>query len=206
MAGIWNTIAFEVAGASGPDVDVQAFAARDIRATQATASRLRPQIVPAGYQAPDGTDVAITGDYEAPYVKVINTETNPVQVSIAGEDGPLDVVLIPQDDDSNAYNFTYQTAAAATNSVKATPGRIYQCYVFNPSGGALTFQLHNVIGAPGAGAVPTITPIELPDDTALFLDFGPNGLFFSIGITMASSSTVATFTSSAGLHMTMLWF
>lgn len=211
--GTWNTIAFEAL-----DTGDQGSVAADQRKILGVATRLRQSAEPVAYQAPDGTNGAWTGDYEAPYVKVINTPDNPVQVTLIsggipdpltvdglGPDAQVGVLGQPTASSQWALSKTYQTAAAATNVVKASPGRIYQCYVFNPSGGVRTFQLFNLAAAPGAGTVPDFTPIELPDDTALFLDFGLYGMYFSTGITMGSSSSVATFTSSAGLHMTMLW-
>lgn len=52
----------------------------------------------AGYIAPDGTKVALTGDDDAPFIKIINTATAPVQVKLAGQAASIEVVgNIPHD-------------------------------------------------------------------------------------------------------------
>jgi hypothetical protein len=261
MSGKWNTIAFEILGATlGDTASLRALQAR----IQSATARLRNQIETIGYQAPQGNGVAWTGDDEAPYIKVINTPDNPVQINgefigggvahdtpeptpsyptliggvatalapvavsadldrvrawfdlygrqqvnhplmFAGENrlyNYVGVMTVPSAVEQDSYDMVYNAASASSSVAKAIAGRLYQIYVFNPTGGTLNFQLHNLAGAPGGGAVPFITPYAVPTNTALFLDWGPLGAYFDTGIVMGSSSVYATFTGSTGLHMT----
>jgi len=181
---------------------------------------------PVAYQNETGEVLTWTGDDEAPYVKVISASTDPIVVDatiVAPLPLPVDIVAsidldvlvtnpannpvqavetLPPITATGAYSVAYEPGAAATEVCKAAAGVLFQLYVFNPTAGSLTFQIHNTTAAPGAGAVPFMTPWTLPTLTALFVDFGVRGIYMSTGIVMASSSAYATFTSSAGLHMT----
>lgn len=117
----------------------------------------------------------------------------------------LAVITKPLAVEQDSYDQEYDDGSSSSLTAKATAGRVYQAYVANESGGALFFQLHNTAAAPGGGAAPYMTPFRVPAQQSLFLDFGPNGHYFDVGITMASSSTFATFAGSAGLHMTILF-
>jgi hypothetical protein len=225
MSSKFNTIAFEFLGAALGDPVSQRAVQERINSTMA---RLRGQITQIGYEAPQGAGVAWTGDDEAPYVKVINSPLNPVQITTGGGAIDVDATIVaplplpvdvtntasdpvqavetlPPITATGAYSVAYEPGGASTEVCKATQGVLFQLYVFNPTGGSLTFQIHNTAAAPGAGAVPFMTPWTLPTLTALFVDFGVRGIYMSTGIVMASSSAYATFTSSAGLHMTGLF-
>jgi hypothetical protein len=164
---------------------------------------------PVGYQNDRAETLAWAGDDDAPYVKVINDSTDPVYVTIAGGavtiEQPVAVFQQPLATNTAALLVAYEPGVAATEIAKASAGRLYQIYVSNESGGVLFFQIHNLAAVPGAVA-PYITPWRVPSQGALFVDFGEYGLYMGAGITMASSSTFATFTAGAGLHMTALYF
>jgi len=108
--------------------------------------------------------------------------------------------------EQNTCLVSYEPGVLTTETAKGAAGRLYAAYISNESGGPLFFQIHNTTGAPGAVA-PFMTPWRVPDQGALFLDFSNHeGLYLDTGITGASSSTFATFTGSAGLHMTLFAF
>lgn len=167
-------------------------------------SRDGGESVPVGYQNDAAQTRAWSGDDDAPYVKVVNPTSDPVNVSIGGG-GTLGVFQVPQDGAADALSVAYEPAVAAFEVAKAAAGRLYQIYVTNEGGGPLFFQIHNTAAAPSAGATPFMTQWRVPNQGALFVDFGEYGLYMSVGITIVSSSTYATYTASAGLAMTALY-
>ena len=137
---------------------------------------------PIAYQDETGDPVALTGDETAPYIwsllRTLESQVGAAQVA-------------------------YLAATGSSLVAKSTAGRLYQALVFNPTQGSLTFQVHNRDNTPGAGDSPFMTPITLPTQTMLTLEFGHMaGVFMPAGIVLACSSTYATFTSATGLHIT----
>jgi hypothetical protein len=103
-------------------------------------------------------------------------------------------------------------------AVKITPGRVFSALIINGAGTRF-FQLHNIIGAIPAAAIPFFT-VFLPANTTVIVgsDFfgqpipGPSntllgGTFMSVGIRWGFSTSQNTFVAAgAGTQTTFITF
>lgn len=87
------------------------------------------------------------------------------------------------------------TAAAASLVVKASPGKLFKLYISN-GGTAQVFQVFNASSLPTDGVVPVHSFRVAANDTRE-IDFSAFGDYFSTGIVVSNSSTLASKTIGA---------
>lgn len=94
-------------------------------------------------------------------------------------------------------------AATVTKNAKNTAGVVTSVYGSNRNAALRYLQLHNTATVPGAGAVPLISIGVLPNavnpgQSIIFDDalFSQGGVFFSLGIAYAWSTTEGTYTAA----------
>lgn len=135
-------------------------------------------VAPEGYVAPGGEVVAVTGDDEAPYTRVIGTDVRP---------------------DQRGTLSTYSSLALENQVViKAAAGRLYASRVLVAAAlGADHWLLYFDVATPATplilGAVP-VWRVVLPTGALESADELPNGMFFSNSIVVALSTTPLTLT------------
>lgn len=127
--------------------------------------------------------VAIASDNTAFSVNAtLGTETTKVIGNVG---------VVPSAVSTNAMSSGASTALATNLVVKASAGRLYQLYITNTKTTVQFIQVHNTTSLPADTAVPIYTSYLQPLSTTC-VDFGDLGRYFSTGITVCNSSTVAT--------------
>ena len=99
-------------------------------------------------------------------------------------------VLVPASSSGTATTFASSTALEASNVVSAATANLYGFYGYN-SGSAQYIQIHNASSLPADTAVPTIV-IRAEAQRNFSFDAGTHPLYFSTGIVICNSSTIAT--------------
>jgi hypothetical protein len=88
-------------------------------------------------------------------------------------------------------------ALEASRVVKAAPGTLYALTVYNNSGSAQFYQLHDATAEPSVGAVPAAILAKIAAGGSETVYFGRRGRAFTKGIVVTNSSTGATLTVGA---------
>lgn len=84
-----------------------------------------------------------------------------------------------------------QAAAATSLVIKATPGTLFGLSGYNAKASAQFIQLHDAAALPADTAVPVFA-MTVPAGSNFSVDFGAFGMYFTTGIVVSNSSTVAT--------------
>jgi hypothetical protein len=87
------------------------------------------------------------------------------------------------------------SALAASLQVKSSAGTLFMLTGYNNKASNQFIQIHNST-APSGGAAPVIT-FTVPANSNFSFDFGMYGRYFSTGIYVVNSSTVATYTAGS---------
>lgn len=140
-------------------------------------------VAPEGYVAPGGEVVAVTGDDEAPYVRVIGTDA--------------------RGDARGALALYSSTALENQVAIKTTPGRVWAARLLLASVAAanrwlLFFDVDNIASTPLVNGDVPIWSAALAMGTLEVADQVPNGLLFSRSIAVAVSTTPLTLTLPLG--------
>lgn len=142
-----------------------------------------------------GKDVRILGQISsAPPVLTGNGFAH-IQINANG------ALLVSTSPAPSSPTSAYDSAALATGDViKAAAGNLIRIFGFNNSGSTRYFQLFDAAAVPADGTVPDWLPIQVPTLQPFAMDLGA-GLGFSLGISWASSSTLATKTITGAADM-----
>lgn len=126
---------------------------------------------------------------------------------IAGEDLTNNVLAVAQQPlATNTHAPTVVTAINATNAVgKAAAGNLYAVYGYNGNAATRYIHIFNATALPANGTAPTLAPIAVPTGQTFSLDLAGYGIYFSTGIVVATSTTLATLTAgSADMSATVV--
>lgn len=88
------------------------------------------------------------------------------------------------------------TAAAASLIIKASAGKLFKLWIVNNAGSAQFYQIFNSATLPADGVAP-VHVIRIPTLDYREIDFSEYGDYFSTGIVVCNSSTMATKTIGA---------
>jgi hypothetical protein len=103
---------------------------------------------------------------------------------------------------TNALSRSSSTALEASRVIKASSGRLQFINVTTSRTSDQYFQIFNSTTVPADGTAP-IYAFKLPADSTIFIDLNPIGSYFSTGISVSNSTTLATKTiGSADCYIT----
>lgn len=117
------------------------------------------------------------------------TGTGSLRVTIANDNSPLDVVLVP--DIAGGASTFHLVSAASTNAtnIKASAGQLYGYYIFNANAAARKVAFHNTSGTPTAGSS-VFFSLVIPAGSGANVDFS-GGIAFSSGIAITTVTGTA---------------
>lgn len=103
---------------------------------------------------------------------------------------------------TNALTLSASTAAEASRVIKASSGRLQWINVTTSRTSDQYFQIFNSATVPADATAP-IYVFKLPADSTVYIDFSSIGSYFSTGISVSNSTTMATKTiGSADCYIT----
>jgi hypothetical protein len=96
---------------------------------------------------------------------------------------------------------TFRTTSGAGESsrvIKATPGRLRDCYVVSTHTTDVYLMLFNAAALPANGTVPEVPGVLIPPGFNGYIDFGVDGLIFTVGMVAALSDSPLSLTITPG--------
>lgn len=153
----------------------------------------------SGITLTDGSTGALQSDIKG-NVKVT------LATAISGEDTSNNVLATTfQPLATNTHAMTYVDGIAVTGVVaKAAPGNLYTIWGLNANASTRYIQIFNATSAPADGTAPLLAPIAVISGGTFSLDLAPYARYFSTGIYICNSTTIATKTlGSADMYITV---